>query len=190
MEWLRKNTSLYWVEEENNKNGDNTLAWNEPTIETEEEVLEEPNEKKEEKGTAFLKKKAFGNTDTPVDPEPVEFSKLVRDYENWEGRVVSTEEEIIRARIVNTQRIFSPRIIQIGKSVFASKGILKDLSVGDMFELTFKHVRIEFKNKENKLTQREENIDTIRLIEQVNLARKEIDDLVSKELRTLSYLFK
>ena len=193
MEWYRQNTSLNWCEEENNNERNNTLAWFEPAIEAEEaDNLEEIKEKKKEEiDTAYFKKKTAGNnTEIPVDPEPVELSKLVRDYENWEGRVVSTEEETIIARIFNTQRIYSPRIMQISKSVFASRGISQNLSVGDMFELTFKHVRIEFKNKEKELTQREENIDTIRLIEQVNLTRREIDDLVSKELQALSYLFK
>ena len=189
MDWLRQNTSLYWDEDESLHNGNNTLAQLDPVIEAiKVEGLKE--EVKEEKGTAYLQKKKPGNTDIPVDPEPVELSKLVRDYENWEGRIVATEEDIIRARIVNTQRIYSPRIMQISKSVFIQKGISKELAVGDMFELTFKNVRIEFKNKKKELTQRVENIDSIRLIEQVFLSRNEIDDLVSKELQSLSYLFK
>ena len=189
MDWLKQNTSLYWDEDENLHNGNLTLAWREPIIEVvnAEEFKEE---EKEEKGTAYLQKKNPGNTDIPINPGPVELCELVRDYENWEGRVVATEEEIIRARMVNTQRIYSPRIMQISKSMFISKGITKELTVGDMFELTFKHVRIEFKNKKKELTQREENIDSIRLIGQVNLTRNEINDLVSKELQALSYLFK
>ena len=79
--------------------------------------------------------------------------------------------------------------MQISRSVFVSKGVKKELSVGDMFELTFKHVKKEFQTKDKKLTQREENIDMIRLIEQTYLTREEIDELVSKELQSLSYLF-
>lgn len=188
MGWFKNDSSLIWSEEESILSGDNTLVWDNP-IEP-KELLEIKDEKKEEVETKYFEKEKEGNnTDVPVKPEEVELSTLIRDYENWEGRVVSTDEDIIRARIINTQRVYSPRIMQINKSVFASKGIMKDLSVGDMFELTFKHVKIEFKTKEEKLRQREENIDTIRLIEQVCLSRSEIDKLVSKELEALSYLF-
>jgi len=189
MDWLKEDTSIYWREEEPEFDDKNTQACSSLS---DGDIAEDHHEekKKEEKGTAYYKKKVGNDTDIPVEPAPVELSELVRDYENWEGRIVSIEEEIIRARIVNTQRIYSPRIMQISKSVFSSRGISKDLSVGDMFELTFKHVRIEFKNKNKELTQREENIDSIRIIEQVNLTRNEIDDLVSKELHALSYLFK
>lgn len=180
-----KDTSLFWSEDEQVLNDNDTHAWFEPVFpEVKEDYIEEEN------GTAYFeKKKEEFNTDTPVEPEPVDIGMLVRDYENWEGRVVSAEDEIIRARIINTQRIYSPRIMQISRSVFVSKGVKKELSVGDMFELTFKHVKKEFQTKDKKLTQREENIDMIRLIEQTYLTREEIDELVSKELQSLSYLF-
>lgn len=189
MDWFKNDSSLIWSEEDGIYGEDNTLVWNdsiEPKV-----ILKINEEKKEEVETKYFEKKnGENNTDVPVIPEVAELSTLIRDYENWEGRVVSTDEDIIRARIINTQRIYSPRIIQISRSVFASKGISKDLSVGDMFEITFKHVKIEFKTKEEKLRQREENIDTIRLIEQVCLTRSEIDKIVSKDLQALSYLFK
>lgn len=188
MSWLKEDTSLFWSEEDF-LDGDNTYVWFEPVVTEEKEDFIE--EKLEEKGTTYFEKKKEGNnTDIPITPEPIEIGMLVRDYENWEGRIVSTDTEIIRARIINTQRIYSPRIIQISKSVFLSKGINKELNVGDMFELTFKHVKKEFQTKEKKLSQREENIDMIRLIEQAYLTRNEIDELVSIELQNLSYLFK
>lgn len=179
-------TSLYWFEESALDN--NTQAW---FTQIDEEIVEEHIEekKKEAHTTYFEKKKKENDTAIPVEPEPVELSRLVCDYENWEGRVVSMEDSIIRARIKNTQCIYSPRILQISKSVFAEKGISKVLKIGDMFEITFKRVKFEFQTKEKKLRQREENIDTIQLIEQVRLTRQEIDDQVSKELQTLSYLF-
>lgn len=188
MSWFKDNSSLLWGEDESFLDANNTLAWKDPfepinVPETEEEIDEDVETK------YFEKKKQGDNTEVPVKPEDVEQSTLVRDYENWEGRVVSTDEDIIRARIINTQRIYSPRIMQISRSVFVSKGISKIMNVGDMFEMTFKHVKIEFETKEKKIRQREENIDTIRLIEQVSLTRSEIDKLVSKELQALSYLF-
>lgn len=188
MDRLKENTSLFWVEDTVLDN--NTQVWY--TLEDKEvEIEEEPEEEKDEKGTTYFEKKEKGNnTDISVEPEPIEQSMLIREYENWEGRIVSTEEDFIRARIINTQRIYSPRMLQISKSIFASKGISKVLSVGDMFELTFKHVKFEFQTKEKKLRQREVNIDTIKLIEHVRLSRQEIDDQVSKEMQALNYLFK
>ena len=188
MDWLKEDISLFWSEEETAFDDNSTSAWNVPIA---EEAIDE-RWKIEEKGedtTYFEKKEQRNSTEIPVELEPVELGILVREYENWEGRVVSIGEEIIRARIVNTQRIYSPRMLQISKSIFTAKGISKKISVGDMFELTFKHVRIEFQTKEKKLRQREENIDTIRMIEQTRLTRKEIEDIVSKELQSLSYLF-
>lgn len=188
MGWFKDNSSLFWDEEENTLSGNNTIVWDEST--EPKDIMDISEEKEENVETKYYeKKKETNNTDVPVKPEEVEQSTLVRDYENWEGRVVSTDEDIVRARIINTQRIYSPRIMQISRSVFVSKGISRELNVGDMFEMTFKHVRIEFETKDKKIRQREENIDAIRLIEQVSLTRSEIDKLVSKELKALSYLF-
>ena len=184
---LKEDTSLFWVED-TVFDDNNTQVW---YTHDEKEIEEETEEEKNEKRTTYFEKKEKGNnTDIPVEPEPIEQSMLIREYENWEGRIVSTEKDFIRARIINTQRIYSPRMLQISKSIFAAKGISKALSVGDMFELTFKHVKFEFQTKEKKLRQREVNIDTIKLIEHVRLSRQEIDDQVSKELQALNYLFK
>lgn len=190
MGWFKDDSSLFWSEEQSFLSENNLLDWNEPIEPDDFGEIKEEKGKEEEVETKYFEKKNEGNnTGVSVKPEVIEHSTLIRDYENWEGRVIFTDEDIIRARIINTQRIYSPRIMQISRSVFASKGISKDLSVGDMFEITFKHVKIEFKTKEEKLRQREENFDTIRLIEQVCLTRSEIDKLVSKELQALSYLF-
>lgn len=188
MDRHKDDTSLYWREEETLLEDNNTQAWFTPV---DEEIVEEHIEekKKDVLTTYFEKKKKGNNTDIPVEPEPVELCRLICDYENWEGRVVSMEENIIRARIKNTQRIYSPRMLQISKTVFAEKGISKALTIGDMFEITFKRIRFEFQTKEQKIRQREENIDTIKLVEQVRLSRQEIDAQVSKELQALSYLF-
>lgn len=187
MNWLNKDSSLYWSEEEQILDGNDTHACFEPIVNNEKE--HDAKDEIVEIETTYFENKEGNYTDIQVEPEPIEIGMLVREYENWEGRVVSTEDELIRARIINTQRIYSPRIMQISRSVFESQGIKKELKVGDMFELTFKHVKKEFQTKEKKLRQREENIDMIRLIEQACLTRDEIDELVSKELQTLSYLF-
>lgn len=189
MDLFKNNSSLISGEEDCVFNGDNTLAQNE-TIEP-TELLEIKEERAEYLETTYFEKKDDGSkTDVHIKTEDIELGTSTKDYENWEGRIVFTDKDVIRARLINTQRIYSPRIIQISKSVFIANGILKDLNVGDIFELTFKHVKIQFKTKEEKFGQREENIDTIRLVEQIRLTRSEIDMLVSKELQALSYLFK
>ena len=129
-------------------------------------------------------------TDTPVEPALREIGSMVKEYENWEGRVVSTEGTFIRARMFNTQRYYSPRVVRIDKSVFTTKGVKRELKVGDMFELTFRYVSVETLNKRNQVSINNRHIDTLRLIEPVALTRKEIDELTKQKLRKLSYLFK
>lgn len=187
MSRIKEDTSPFLFEEETIFENDNTLVCFKSTEEEKETNLEDYIGEK--RTTYFENKKDENSSETPVDSKPTDLEILVRDYENWEGRVVSTEKNLIRARIINTQHIYSPRILQISKSIFESKGISKELFVGDMFELTFKHVKIAFITKNQKFRYREENIDTIRLIEQVKKTRQEIDALVSSELQALSYLF-
>ncbi len=130
------------------------------------------------------------NTDTPVEPVLKEIGSMVKEYENWEGRVVSTEKTFIRARMVNTQRYYSPRVVRIDRSVFFTKGIKRELTVGDMFELTFRYVSVETLNKKNQVAINNRHIDTLRLIEPLTRTRKEIEELTEQKLKKLSYLFK
>lgn len=147
----------------------------------------------EAKNTLYLddnEDKKKENTDTPVEPALKEIGLMVKEYENWEGRVVSTEKAFIRARMINTQRYYSPRVVRIDRSVFTTKGIKRELMVGDMFELTFRYVSVETLNKKNQVAINNRYIDTLRLIEPLTLTRKEIDELTKQKLRKLSYLFK
>lgn len=130
------------------------------------------------------------NTDTPVEPALKGIGSMVKEYENWEGRVVSTEKTFIRARMVNTQRYYSPRIVRVDKTVFTTNGIKRELTIGDMFELTFRYVSVETLNKKNQVAINNRYIDTLRLIEPLTLTRKEIEELTEQKLRKLSYLFK
>ena len=168
-------------------NDNNTLAWFKPI--EEKEVLEPMKDEKDDNTSCFEEKEDKENTHLPVRTRVIELDKQVKDYENWEGRIVSTEEDSVIARLVNTQRIYSPRMMQINKTVFSSKGISKKLSVGDMFELTYKNIQFEYHNPKKGLTYREANIDTIVLVEQKRLSRKEIEEIASRELESLSYLF-
>lgn len=182
-------TSLVENEEDNLFNENDTLACFEP-IELTEHVYESIVCEEEEKvSTNFAEEKIEEKTDIHINPFPVALSMLVKEYETWEGRVISTDIDVIKARIVNTQRLYSPRILQIKKAFMLSKGISKPLTIGDMFELTFKHVNIEFETKEKEIRQKEKFIDSIRLIEQVKMTRREIEDFVSKELENLRFLF-
>ena len=149
-------------------------------IEEEEEIKDSANiEEKEEKD----------NSDIPVSNKKEKPLMMVSEYENWEGRIVSTEASFIRARLLNTQRMYSPRMIQIDKNLFTENGINKVLEIGDMFELTFKYVQEGKYNKRKKISYQTFNVDTIRMIEQVRLSQQEIHALVEKELGDLSYLF-
>lgn len=169
---------------------DNKLAWQESEyIEPyhQKDVTEEEDEYKD--SANFEVKKEIDNSDITISKKQEKLSTIVNEYENWEGRIVSTEAAFIRARLINTQRIYSPRMIQIDKNLFAKNGINKDLEIGDMFELTFKYVQEGKYNKRKEFSYQTINVDTIRMIEQVRLSQQEIQAMVEKELSTLSSLF-
>ena len=186
MESFINDSSLFLAEE--NLPDSSSLEWfvseQEPVIEPEDE------EEKEAKHTLYHEEKKEGKTDTPVEPALKEIGSMVKEYENWEGRVVSTDKRFVRARLVNTQHHYSPRIVRIDRTIFSTNGIKRELAIGDMFELTFRYVSIETINKRNQLAFNNRYIDTLRMIEPVTLTRKEIEAITTQKLKTLSYLFK
>lgn len=189
MIWNEENTSSFFYEDYDCNNENNSLACYESSIAIEEIYKSTAYGHKEKLTTNYSPKKDEQKTDITIEPVPITLGMLVKEYETWEGRVVEINVDDIKARITNTQRIYSPRILQIKKAFILSKGISKPLNVGDMFELTFKHINTEFETKKKVISQKEQVIDTIRLIEQVYMTRQEIDTLVSEELKALSFLF-
>ena len=190
MKDLLKNNSLtFWGERDSKEHENSMFSWIHPETVFNDEVEDEDDLL--EKGTSYIEEdEELNNSDIPVKPKPIEIGFMIKEYENWEGRIIATESDFIRARLFNTQKIYSPRMIQISKSVFVSKGIKKQLVIGDMFELSFKRVKTEFINKKNERTQQENSVESIRMIEPVSLTRREIESAVEKELESLSYLFK
>ena len=189
MNWQNDNSSVLFIEEDDSIDKYNTLAWYQPETKHDEAVVFE--EKRPAKGSSYLEeKKETEDSEIPVEPTPIELGYMVKEYENWEGRIIFIDKDFIRARLYNTQRMFSPRMIQISKSIFIAEGIKKQLSIGDMFELSFKRVRKEFFNKKQELAQKENSIESIRMIEPVSLSLSEIEAITAKELESLSYLFK
>ena len=182
------NTLTFFREDDYIEYEDSMSSWIHPEIVFNDEVEDEDDLLG--KGTAYIEDEDLNNSDIPLKPKPVEIGFLIKEYENWEGRIIASESDFIRARLFNTQKVYSPRMIQISKSVFVSKGIKKQLVVGDMFELSFKRVKAEFKNNKNERTQKENSVESIRMIEPVSLTRSEIEIAVEKELESLSYLFK
>lgn len=185
-----EDSSLFWDDEQDSLNKVSTLEWIEPILkQTEKDPLNEKVLQENKKTTYIEEKRKEGESHTPIEPIEEEIGFMTNEYENWEGRIVDVEEEFIRARVINTQRHFSPRMMQISKSVFVSKGVVQPLSIGDMFELTYKTIQSEIRAKNNKISQRVQNVKSLRMIEPVRLSRSEIEYLAAKELEALSYLF-
>ena len=147
-------------------------------------------EEKEDKHSLYYEEINEVKTDTPIEPELKETSSMVKEYENWEGRIISIEKAFIRARIVNTQRHYSPRVMQIDRSLFYSNGINRVLCVGDTFELTFRYVTFETHNNKNQVSFNNRYVDTLRMIEPVSLTREEIEARTTEKLKKLSFLLK
>lgn len=190
MDWLDDNTSPFISDKDSPLFEDSMYSLIHPFSVHDKDIVEEC---EIEEGTLYIEdeedKEDKVKSDIPIKPKQVEIGSIVKEYENWEGRIVATESDFIRARLFNTQKVYSPRMIQISKSVFVSEGIIRQLAVGDMFELSFKRVKTEFLNKKNILTQKENSVESIRMIEPVAFTRREIENIVKKELELLSYLF-
>lgn len=184
-------SSLFFDETEFfSESQDYTIDWLEPeSIEPLPQNVDTEDEDEYKDTSVFEEKEEKDNSDIPISKQQEKLSMMVSEYENWEGRIVSTELNFIRARLVNTQRMYSPRMIQIDKNLFTKNGIDKILEIGDMFELTFKYVQEGKYNKRNIFSYQTINVDTIRMIEQVRLSQQEIQAMVDKELSSLSYLF-
>lgn len=185
-----EDTSLFWDDEQDSLNKVSTLEWIEPVLEQAEDNSFDEKVLQENKRTTYIEEKQKEDeSHTPIEPVEEEIGFMTNEYENWEGRIVDVEDEFIRARVINTQQYFSPRMMQISKSVFVSKGVIQPLGIGDMFELTYKTIQSEIRAKNNKISQRVQNVKSLRMIEPVRLSRSEIEYLAAKELEALSYLF-
>lgn len=183
-------SSLFLNNSDLSFDNDNTLVcldldYSEPV----EQIQFEDVEDEYKNSSDFEEKKEKSNSDIPASRKRERLTVIVSEYENWEGRIVSIESAFIRARLMNTQRLYSPRMIQIDKNLFVKNGINKVLEIGDMFELTFKNIQEGKYSKRNTFSYQTINVDTIRMVEQVRLTQQEIQQLVDEEFMSLSYLF-
>lgn len=109
-----------------------------------------------------------------------EFKYTVLSYSNWDGKILSIDDNTIRIRLIN--KSYSPRYMNINKKYFIKRGIKDEyFTIGSNFCWTFKRIRLE--------KGQERNVNEIYFHQTLRITHELLEQKVNKELEALSFLF-